>query len=252
MLMPPDKPITIELDGFQATQFYTILIDAIGLAAESIDHTHDTAKAMLARASVMNCALLIECCANVCASRGNITGAKKKSVIGKLDAFALSLNGSSIDQGMDEVKAIVELRHARNEYVHAKVEPRELRPPDGEIELPEDHGARVTDVHPGASEILKLSNDPGLWTPDDALRALVVVREFLRYYFVDTLALKPKEVFKLLSTKLTGKGMTGHFAETILPHVFDVAHQKLNIDFRFLGTQELLKPESKRHLRLAK
>lgn len=218
------------IERYEEKIFYTLLIDAIGLANEAKDHDHELAQRMLSRASILTCATLLECCANICIASRSATG----TPVDKLARHAQDAHGKTLDAARPEVAAVEELRKIRNDYVHVKTREHPVLSPEGAA-------SGEFEVHPESKTILGLSASPALWQPGDAVRVLQAVENFLRYYFVELLAQTPKQLFELLAIRIHGKGgMSGHMAESLLERALAAGLHNLGVDFRFLGSQSAI------------
>lgn len=220
----------LELERYEEKVFYTLLIDAIGLAHEATNHSHDYAQQMLSRACILTCAMLLECCANICVASQSPHA--KGTPIQKFEAYSNQAHGKTLDHERAEVRAVEELRDIRNRYVHVRTQQHPVLMPV------EDH-LSWGEVHPHTTPVLRLSVTPTMWHSTDAVNALKGVEGFLRYYFVELLAQSPKQLFERLSTSLYAQGgrATGSIAESLLAHAIAVGVSALNVDFSFLGSQ---------------
>lgn len=219
---------------YEEKSFYTLLIDAIGLAEAAEGHDHDRAQRMLARACILDCALIVECAANICLSAGSIS--MDGTPVQKLAAYGNRAHGKFIDLARPEVLAVEELRRVRNSYVHVRVRERAVTVPTEDLES-------WWEVHPAASPVLKLSDMPAMWGTSDAKMALRAVESFLRYFFVGLLGQSPRQLFYLLATALhLTDGASGRLEDAMLERAVAISASAWNIDFSFLGSQGAAQP----------
>ena len=214
---------------YEEKSFYTLLIDAIGLAHEAEQHAHERAQRMFARASILDCALVIECVANTCTSSRSLSATG--TPIEKLTAYGKHAHGKELEPARPEVLAVEELRRMRNQYVHVRVR-------EHPVAFPTEDLASWGEVHPEASPVLNLSFMPAMWGPTDATKTLGAIERFLRYFLVELLGQSPKQLFELFATalELTGGG-SGYMEDSMLERAIAVSASEWSIDFSFLGSQ---------------
>ena len=225
----PESPMRTHIANYEEKSFYTLLIDAIGLAQEAARHDHARAQRMFARACILDCALLVECAANICTSSRSLSIAG--TPIEKLAEYGKHAHGRELDLARPEVLAVEELRRMRNQYVHVRVRQHAVTVPTEDLES-------WGEVHSEASPVLHLSVMPAMWSLSDATKTLRAVEQFFRYFFVELLGQSPKQLFELLATALyLAGGGNGRMEDSMLDRAIAVAVSDWSIDFAFLGCQ---------------
>jgi hypothetical protein len=179
------------------TGFFELFWDAVWFARQSArNHKEDShIERKLARASVITCALCLECAANCCIDE--LSGkfaqdADKLPALSKLDVYLLFRKQQPLDRGNKFVQPMKDLMGLRNDYVHRKVTRHES------TFIPDAHLPCYTIERGKFAESIGFVADPSVWDAGCAERTLKCLTAFLDFYFLQCCQHTPKQVRRLL------------------------------------------------------
>lgn len=216
--------MNIQIEKYEEKCFYALIEDAIWLVSLAKDNAGSAIERTLVRTSVITCAASLECAANICTQSLSVPDMSTPTA--KFIIYSNSVS-KPLSKNAAEFEPIDGLRRIRNSLIHSKVKNHPIT---------KGTDSEIAQIHPGLHQGSGLNNSPLIWSFEDALAVLGKLADFLKFYFSVNLQLDPKNVFELLATKISvAYEKPGYIIGSYWNDAVDVAKQKHNIDFSFLG-----------------
>lgn len=226
---------------YKSVGFFYLVCDAsFGyLQAEECDAMYEENRS--ARWSILSAALSVESFANclletLSLSKNQFGKLDRLPSIEKIDEYLKRTNEKSLDRTKSEVKKIIELIRARNDFVHVKTSRTEVEVSPAMLQstdLPRYDATLNPEAHPNLG-IFKLGS---FWQSYEARMALQAVSEFLKY----VLSLVEDEHRRNVRNNLVSKFEAGGIAIPAMTEDYAYELEKLKhagIDFTFLIENE--------------
>jgi hypothetical protein len=172
-----------------AKPFLPTLIDAINLARHAKQHDKKRGGSLIARASILHCAFVVEALANNMLQFLNVgnrlsTSLERLGTLNKIELFSLLLKKTHIDRGSTALQVMSEFIDLRNRYVHPKITTRRFHKSGGSYETASDQ----------RYQLLALAGSSSEWSATDAGRCVKTLLSAIDQLLLDQLRMEYKSL----------------------------------------------------------
>lgn len=182
--------------------------------SDAIEHTYLSQKLKesgsinrQARAAIVNCAVALECAANISLFSLNLSSKwkdrfEKTTILEKFETAEFLRRGDGVfDAGVPTAQRMKELIKLRNDFVHPKTTTHAAT---SSVDLDGNRVSTVVEV--GTFEYLKFNHSYRVWDGDCALSTVRAVVGFLDQCFLEWCGLTPTETTALLCSAIQFEG----------------------------------------------
>lgn len=193
--------------------FLRNLEDAVIYAKRACEFSEDEQLSkLLAKASILHCALTVEALANNLIQFINLGAPLGRSVekmdpLSKIELFAFLLKRKQIDRGSSQIQVFSDLIKLRNDYVHPKIINDELVGVEGKFKV---KAKKIRNS-------IKVSEEPSEWVVGDAKQCVTSLLRAIDILLLDDLELEKKSMSCMFLDSLSMNKQRG----PVYPH--DVA-----------------------------